>query len=43
MARIVARIRKDGKSKGTRVKVITKKKKKGGTTKVRSNQRALRV
>ncbi len=31
MARIVARIRKDGKSKGTRVKVITKKKSNKGT------------
>ena len=31
MARIVARIRKDGKSKGTRVKVITKKKSPRGT------------
>ena len=43
MARVIVRRRKDGKSKGIRVKVITKKKKKGGTTKVRSNQRALRV
>lgn len=31
MARIVARIRKDGKSKGTMVKVITKKKSSKGT------------